>query len=263
MKLWLGVGLAALLAGCNGGDGSQDVAPVAEVVPELLTPVTGEGVLIGTSSQAIEGGQVIRNVTGLMLEGGDYYVMYSSLSDPYTPAGIVMGKSRAQEGRFVSTEGKDINFEGKWVADVTMQAEYNPTNKIGLTADLRYVQAGTGISVSATYQSGFDKPADLATLAGAYRVRVGSSAGLQVGTLSVNAVGSISGGYAGCSMTGRVTPTAKAVMQLAMNLGAGCAITGTVAGVAHYDALKKMIMAAGPNQNRKDGFLIYGYRSGS
>lgn len=260
MKSWLSVGLAVLLVGCNGGGGSQD-APAAETVPELTAPATGEGVLIGTSSQVVEGGQITRNVTGIMLASGDYYVMYSSLADPYVPAGVVMGKSRPQDGRFVSTEGKDINFEGKWVADLTMQAEYNPTNKIGLTANIRYVQTGTGISVAATYQSGFDNTANLGLVAGAYRVRFGASTGLQVGTLNVNSLGSVSGGYAGCSMTGRVTPVGgKNIMNLAVNFGTGCAISGTVAGVAYYDVMKKTILATGPSADRKDGFLIYGYR---
>lgn len=251
---------ALLLAACNdGGESAPEAIAAADVASG---PVTAEGVWSGHSSQLIAGGAVTRNASALVLGNGDFYLMLSSLADPQRPASVVQGSAQMVDGRLAASAATMIDFEAKKVSAVSVSGRYSVSAKAGLSAEI--AQPGQAvIDVASTFQRAYDTPASVAGISGTYRLWLGSAGGLVAGEARINSAGSVTATFEKCRVSGRLTAMSKALLNLAVEFAEGCPLMGVYAGPLFYDALTKQVLASGPTAARADGFLIYGYRSGS
>jgi hypothetical protein len=118
-KKVLGLLLVAFALSACGGGGSTVTAP---------TPAgTAEGLWNGTISSG-------RTATGLFLDDGTYWVVYSSVGNSAVIAGAAQGNGTSSNGIFNSSNGIDFNLEGLGVNRFTLAGTY--TAKSTLTARL-------------------------------------------------------------------------------------------------------------------------------
>lgn len=251
---------ALLLAACNSeSDSAPESASPADVASG---PVTAEGAWSGYSRQAIAGGAVTRNASALVLGNGDFYLMLSSLADPQRPASVIQGSAQMVDGRLVASTATMIDFESKKASAVRVSGQYSVAAKTGLSAEITQPGSAT-IGVASAFQNSYNTMATVAGISGTYKLWLGSAGGLMAGEAKIGASGGVTATFDKCQIAGRVTLANKALLNLALDFKDGCPLKGTYAGPLFYDALTKQLLASGPAADRADGFLIYGYRSGS
>jgi hypothetical protein len=127
------------------------------------------------------------------------------------------------------------------------------------------VTYGVGATTfTSNYSADYDVTPSLAILAGTFTGQVISSQGVENATVTVNAVGGITGtGVSGCSVTGTATPRTNGnVFNLSLTFGgAPCLFANqTMAGIAYFDSVAKRIYGATPNAARTDGVLFVGVK---
>ena len=102
------LGMSLVACGGGGGGGGNDFSGGGSLG-------TAEGLWKGTSS-------VGRDIDGLVLPGGQYWVIYTAVGNNAVIAGALEGNGTSQSGRFTSTNGLDFNFEGLGILDVDIDA---------------------------------------------------------------------------------------------------------------------------------------------
>src|ERR1700690_51299 len=88
--------------GCGGGSSAS-----VSVAPPNVTTIP-DGLYNGKTSNG-------RPITGLILDDGNYYVLYSGINNPSVIGGFVQGNGTVLNGKFTSNNGKDFSFEGQGV----------------------------------------------------------------------------------------------------------------------------------------------------
>jgi hypothetical protein len=233
--------VAFAVSACGGGGGSTPTAP---------TPAgTAEGLWNGTTSSG-------RTVSGLVLDDGTYWVVYTSVGNSAVIAGLVQGNSESSNGTFSSSNGIDFNLEGLGVNSLTVSGNY--TAKSTLSGTLTSA-SNTTITFNATYNTDYDLTPSLATIAGTYTGSAATLGGVEFVTVTISGTGAISGRSAsGCTFTGTASTRAKGnVYNVSVTFGGGVCSNGTdtVTGVGYFDAKTKQIIAAALNSGRTNGFL--------
>jgi hypothetical protein len=171
--------------------------------------------------------------------------------------GAVQGAGTSANGRFTSTNGRDFNFEGLGVNDVSVNADY--VQKTSLNGRLDY--GSEEVTFTGTYDSDHDLVPSLNDVAGTYS---GSGyAGLTEFTVvTIAASGSLTGQSAsGCTFTGNASPRSKGnVYNVTVTFNGGVCANGTstVNGVAYYDTSIKHVISAALNSARTNGFIFAG-----
>ena len=238
---------SVLVAGCGGGGG--DSAP-----PPPAAATSAEGLYSGTTTTG-------RTVTGLVLDDGTYYVLYSSVGSSTAIAGVVQGTGTSNAGTFSSSNARDFNLEGLGVLSASVSASYVARQSLNGTVSY---SAGGITSFSSTYDAGYDAVPSLTTLAGTFSGQVASSAGAENATVTLSAAGAISGsGASGCAVSGSAAPRARGnVFNISLTFGgAPCLFANqTLSGIAYFDAAAKRLYAAAPNAGRTDGVLFVGVK---
>lgn len=235
--------------GCGGGGGGSAPAPVA---PPQVTTIP-EGLYAGTTNTG-------RTITGLVLDDGSYYVLYSAAGNASVIAGVVQGTGTALNGSFSSTNGKDINLEGLGALSTTVSASY--VLATSFNGSIVYPT----LSQTSTFTSAYDKKYEivpsLATIAGTYTGVAASPAGAESTTLAVSAAGAVTGsGASGCTFSGTITPRSKGNAYNASITfgGSPCLfVNTTVTGGAYFDASTKRLYAVGMKAARDTGFIFSG-----
>lgn len=239
---------ALALAACGGDDGGTTTT--------TQSAETAEGLWVGTTDSN-------RAISGLVLDDGTYYVLYSAIGNPSLIAGVVQGHGTSNNGNFTSTDARDFNLEGLGVLDATVSASYMVRQSFN--GNVMYTSGGTTAFTSA-YDSQYDLTPSLATLAGTYTGTVALSQGYEAATVTVGSNGAVSGvGTSGCTLTGNASPRASGnVYNLTITFGgAPCYFAGqTFTGIAYYDSdvNDKRLYAAAPNAARTDGVLFVGVK---
>lgn len=180
--------VAALVAGCGGG-GDGPAANVAEAA----------GVWTGTTS-----GQ--RDLTGLLLADGSYYLVYSAAGKPLATGGFVYGTAAVDNGAFTSANGIDYNLEGNGTTAPVLSVTPSAVTGEVLRGDAfrGTVRPGAPTAVDfATQPEAFGTP-HLATLAGAYVGTVSFALGDRPATFAVTSGGAVSSVINDCQITGTV-----------------------------------------------------------
>jgi hypothetical protein len=233
------------MAGCNGGGGDSP-APVAGAA-------SAEGLWPGTTNTN-------RAITGIVLDDGIFYVLYSQVNNPAVIAGVVQGNGTSLNGSFSSANARDFNMEGQGVLPATVSASY--ISRQSLNGSVTYAVGAT--TFTSNYSADYDVTPSLATLAGTFSGQVISSQGVENANVTVNAAGGITGtGVSGCSVTGTATPRTKGnVFNLSLTFGgAPCLFANqTMAGIAYFDSVAKRLYGATPNAARTDGVLFVGVK---
>ena len=235
-----------LIAGCGGGGGDSDQQqPAATSAEGLYTGLTSTG----------------RNITGLVLDDGTYYVLYSPVGNSTAIAGVVQGTGTSSAGTFSSSNARDFNLEGLGVLAATVSASY--VAKQSFNGTVAYGAAGN-TSFSSTYDVGYEAAPSLAALAGTFTGQVASSAGNENAAVTISVGGAISGsGASGCSLSGSVAPRARGnAFNVSLTFGgAPCLFANqTLIGIAYFNATTKVLYSALPNANRTDGVLFVGVK---
>lgn len=235
----------AFVAGCGGG-GDSATPPVAAS--------SAEGLYVGTTTTG-------RTVTGLVLDDGTYYMLYSPVGAPTAIAGVVQGTGTSTAGTFSSSNARDFNLEGLGVLSATVSASY--VAKQSLNGTVSYSPSST-TSFSGTYSANYEAVPSLTTLAGTFAGQVASSAGVENASVTISSAGAISGsGASGCAVSGSATPRARGnVFNISLTFGgAPCLFANeTLAGIAYFDSAAKRLYAAAPNAGRTDGVLFLGVK---
>lgn len=229
--------VAALLAGCGGGDDSG--------------PSTGGWV--GTTSSN-------RDLTAVVLADGSYYLMYSAVADASTVGGVVQGTASISNETFTSSDALDFNVEGAGMKPGAVAATLHPYNKF----EGAFTPATTGNAFS--FQTRYDAiklpgGATLADLAGAYNGNAGFALGVRPAVFTVTADGAVSSSINGCAITGTATPrTDIKGYDLTIAFGpAPCAIPNlSFTGIAYLRQDTGRLYAAARNAATKQSVIFSG-----
>lgn len=167
--------------------------------------------------------------------------------------------SSSSNGNFNSSNGIDFNLEGLGINNFSLSGTYTKKSTLGGT--LAYT-GGTTNTLTSTYNTDYDLASSLATIAGTYSGTAATLGGVEAATVTVTSSGAISGSSAdGCSFTGTAATRAKGnTYAVSVTFGGGVCSngSGTVSGVAHYDATSKQLISAALNTDRTNGFLFEG-----
>jgi len=170
---------ALLLASCGGGD-----------------PYAGQW--LGSLSPG-------RQASGVVLDDGSYYVIYSRQGAPSVIGGVLQGSGDFHGSRFTSTDGRDFNMEGVRATQAAIvSGKISPRRSVEGS-----VNGATAFKLSHVRDS--DGEADLAALAGSYGGDVLLADGVaRPATFVVTPAGQVSTSINGCPITGQVTPRGDA-----------------------------------------------------
>jgi hypothetical protein len=201
-----------------------------------------------------------RAFTGLVLDDGTYYVLYSAQNSPNVIAGVVQGTGSAADGTFSSTNARDFNLEGMGVLSAQLSASY--VVKQSLTGSITYPSLNQTNTFAGTYDSDYELTPSLAAIAGTYSGDAASPGGSENTTLTVSTTGAISGtGASGCTFTGAAAPRARGNAYNASITfgGAPCLYPGvTVSGGAYFDAGTKSLYAVALTSARDNAVIFLG-----
>lgn len=239
-----------VLVGCGGGGSSSGTASTP--APQQVT-IIPEGLYSGMTNTG-------RTITGLVLDDGAYYVLYSAINNPSIIAGAVQGTGTALNGSFSSSNGRDINLEGLGAPAATLSSSY--VLSTSLNGSLAYPSLNQTTTFTSTYDKNYELTPSLAAIVGTYSGAAGSPAGSESATLTVSASGAVTGrGTSGCVFSGTVTPRPKGnVYNATITFGGSpCLFANTaVTGGAYFDAPSKRLYAVGMKAARDTGFIFSG-----
>lgn len=230
---------ASLLVACGGGGDDGDAGPAL-----------ASGAWRGTSDTG-------RDVAGVVLQDGSYYLLYSGPGTPATPGGFVQGTGRFQGDSFVSTDLRDYNVEGLGTQQGSLGADVWPGSALRAR-----VSTPARTQTFDTLAANDFAPASLATLAGSYTGQVGFSLGFRPGTFTVTPGGVVSTNINGCDIIGRTSPRAEGyVYDLTMTFGgAPCVFPNvTFTGIAYVRGNQLRAMLQEPA--RRQGIVFAGTRN--
>ena len=233
-----GLALAALLAGCGGGD---DVDPSSRLA-----------VYVGTTGTS-------RDFTGVLLPDGKYYLVYSAVGDAATVGGAVQGTSTSTDGVFASADALDFSAEGAGIRPSTIAGTVAPGSRLAGT--ITATAGGTPVTFDAHTTGGVQYAPSLSTLAGAYTGTAGFALGVRPATFTVTADGAVSSTINGCAITGTATPRGDGnAYDLTIVFGAApCALPGLAfSGIAFQRPDNGRLYAVARNEIYKQSVIFDG-----
>lgn len=243
--------IVAALTACGGGGGDSSSTPA----PQVAAATAGaEGLWKGTTSNG-------RTISGIVLDDGTYWVLYSHRTNSNFIGGAIQGTGTSTNGSFTSTNPLDFNLEGGGIITASLTATY--TQKQVFNGSIAYPAVpNSTVTFTSTYSNDYDSTPSLATIVGTYSGSAAVAGGVESATVTVNASGAVSSvGASGCTATGIVAPRVKGnVYNLSVTFGgAPCSnANSTVTGIGYFDATSKRIYALGLNSARSNGFVFVG-----
>lgn len=235
----------AILAACGGGGSSNSTAATS-----------AEGLWNGTTSNG-------RTVSGLVLDDGVFWVLYTSQTNSNIIAGAVQGSGTSNNGSFASSNALDFNLEGLGIIPANLSASY--TQKQNFNGTVTYPTLNQTVTFTSKYSADYDQTPSLATIAGTYAGTAAVKDGSESGTVTISSSGVVNFvGSSSCTSTGTVTPRAKGnVYNLSVTFGgAPCSnANSTVTGIGYFDAATKRLYGLGLNSARSNGFIFVGTKS--
>jgi hypothetical protein len=243
------IGIAAISAGllsaCGGGGGGDSGGSQAPAT-------TAEGLYTGTSNG--------RTITGLVLDDGSYYVLYTVVNNPTLVAGVIQGSGTSSNGSFTSSNAVDISIESRRVVPGAVSASY--VQKQSFNGTISYPSLNGTSAFTSIYSADYEIAPSLSTIAGTYNGTSGSASGAESAAITVSSTGAITGsGSSGCSFTGTIAPRAKGNAYNASITfgGSPCLFANqTITGGAYYNAEVKRLYAVGLPSNRVNGMVFVG-----
>lgn len=236
------------LAACGGSGGNGGAAP-APPAP------SAEGLWTGSTSTS-------RSVTGIVLDDGTYWVLYSVPHVSALIAGVVQGKGTSLNGSFSSSDGIDFNLEGQGINNTTLSASY--VAKQSFNGSVTYPNLNQAFTFTSSYNTGYEQTPSVSAIAGTY-IGLASVAGSnELITIVVSAPGVIVGtGTGGCQFLGAAVPRAKGnLYDLSVVIGGACPNgASAVTGIGYFDSSAKRLYVAALNKSRSNGLIFVGIKS--
>ena len=178
-----GLLVAAILAGCGGGSDDGDAAGRLNV-------------WTGTTDTN-------RDLSGVTLPDGNYYLLYSSVGAAAVVGGAVQGTASVNGEAFTSTDALDFSAEGLGIRPSTVAATIKPT--VSFNGSITPAAGGAAVNFQTRGYSNFFN-ASLGTLVGSYTGTAGFALGVRAAVFTVTADGAVSSSINGCAITGTATP---------------------------------------------------------
>ena len=257
--------LTSMLVACSSpsdpGGFSGTPAPTPSPTPTPTptpTPLpTAEGLWTGTTNTA-------RTVTGLVLDNGTFYFLYSPPNQPLRIGGVVQGTGTSSNGAFTSNDARDFSVEGAGTLPATVAGNYVARQTLG--GNITYIPTSNTVAFNTTFDSTYDITPTLVVVAGVYAGQLGNSQGVETAALTISpTTGAISGSSnSGCTFSGTVAPRASGnVYDASIVFGpAPCFFANqTLSGIAYYKASVRALYVTAPNAGRTDSVLFVGVKS--
>jgi hypothetical protein len=237
------------LAACSNSGGNGSAAPPPAPAS------SAEGLWIGSTSTS-------RTVTGIVLDNGTYWVLYSVPNVSALVAGVIQGTGTSLNGSFSSSDGIDFNLEGKGINNATLSASYVARQSFnGSVSEPILSQAFTFTS---SYNAEYDQTPSMSTLAGTYAGIASVAGSDELATIVVNSSGVVAGtGSGGCQFLGTAAPRTKGnLYDLSVVFGGGVCPNGTsaVTGIGYLDSSAKRLYIAALNKSRSNGLIFVGIK---
>ncbi len=242
----LAVSWLLALAAC-GGSGNSGTPPAPLI--------SAEGLWAGSTSTS-------RTVTGIVLDNGTYWLLYSVPNVSALTAGFIQGTGTSLNGSFSSSDGVDFNISGQGINNATVSASY--ATKQSLNGSATYANPNSTYTFTSAYNADYDKTPSLSAIAGNY-LGIASVAGSNEAiTMVINPQGLVAGtGTSSCQYAGLVVPRAKGnLYDLSLVIsGSNCATgTSSVTGIGYFDAGAKRLYLAALNSARSNGLVFDGVK---
>jgi hypothetical protein len=222
---------AALLSACGGGD-----------------PL--DGLWLGTMGTN-------RSVNAIVLDDGNYYMLYSQPGNPSAIGGLVQGSGDFMRGTVTSPNARDFNWEGAG----TQLANVTARIKLGQKPALAGTVNTTPFSIRPVEI--FDRNSSLADIVGNHTGNVVFALGVRPATFTVTATGQVSTSINGCALTGQVVPRKYSnAYELTMTFGGyPCVFPGaSFTGVAFYREELRQLQAAVVHPSRTQAIAFSGIK---
>ncbi|WP_434033565.1 hypothetical protein [Cupriavidus sp. a3] len=247
---------AAVLAACGGGGGGDEPAPAPAPAPAPVVPSNAaEGIWNGKTSAN-------RDISGIVLNDGTYYVMYSAPANPSVLDGVIQGTGTVNGSSFSSTNGRDFNLSGASVQGLSVSASVQAKQSLNGTLSYNATSGGTPLTFTSTYSADYEKTPTLGDITGRYSGQSAIIGAVENQTINVAADGAIAAiGSSGCASTGKATPRARGnAFDVSITFGASpCAFPGqTFTGIAYLDPTTKRLYAASLNGARSQIAVFLG-----
>lgn len=240
-----GLLLVVSLSAC-GGEGDTSTPP-----PATAAATSAEGLWTGTTNTNTN-----RTVTGVVLDDGVYWFLYSVAGDPSLIAGVVQGDSSSQNGTLISSNATDFSVERGIPSTLTASVDGSYT-KQSLNGTISYQNnAPAQETFTTTYGSDYDLTPSLNAVAGKY---IGFVTASETVTFELTATGNIIDGLSstGCTFTGSFSPRARGnVFDVTITFNACSNGSDTVKGVGFVHAGK--LYSAALNTDKTNGVVFIG-----
>lgn len=234
------------LAACGGGGGSDGAAP-APPAP------SAEGLWIGSTSTS-------RSVTGIVLDNGTYWILFSVPHVSGLIDGIVQGTGTSLNGSFSSSDGIDFSLEGQGVNNVTLSASYMA--KQSFNGSVTYSNLNQAFTFTSSYDAEYDQTPSVSAIAGTY-IGIASVAGSDELTTIVVSPPGVIVSISGCKVLGTVVPRAKGnLYDLSVDFVGGACSNGAsaVTGIVYFDSSAKRLYLVALNKSRSNGLIFTGIK---
>jgi hypothetical protein len=233
------------LSACSGGAGDTST-------PSAASPpaASAEGLWFGTTTNTN------RTVTGVVLDDGVFWFLYSVVDDPSIIAGVVQGNSSSQNGVLTTSNATDFSVE-RIPSVLTPTVDGNYTTKQNLSGTITY-PTPLQETFMTTYDSDYESAPDISTIAGLY---TGPVALNETVSVTVSSTGDITGqSLTGCTFQGSFKPRAQGnVFDVTITFGPQNTCSNknaTVNGVGFFHAGK--LYSAALNDDRTNGVVFIG-----
>jgi hypothetical protein len=198
-----------------------------------------------------------RDTTTVVLEDGQYYMIYSQPGNPSAIAGLIEGTGDFEARKFTSANARNYNWERIYapVQAATLSAH------IGRRAMVEgAVNGSTPFSVSHVRDLDGDD-ARLSAIVGTHSGEVVFTGGTRAATFTVTSAGQVSTKIDGCPITGQVVPRSDTnAYDLTMTFGGWpCAFPyAQFKGVTFYREDLRQLHAAVIHASRTQGIAFRG-----
>lgn len=236
-----------VLTACGGGGGSGTAA---------VSIANAQGLWNGSTSTS-------RSVTGIVLDDGTYWLLYSVPNVSGLIAGFVQGTGTSLNGSFSSSDAIDFNFSGQGVNNATVSASY--ITKQSFNGSVSYPSLNAPFTFTSSYNSDYDQTPNLTVVAGNYLGIASIANSNEAATFIISAQGVVAGTGAtsGCQYGGLVKPRTKGnLYDVSLVISGGACATGTsaVTGIGYFDTGSKRLNLAALNKSRTIGMSFTGIK---
>lgn len=240
-------GMLALVACSNGGGGGA--------TPPPQPASSAEGLWTGSTSTS-------RSVTGIVLDNGTYWLLYSVPHVSALIAGVVQGTGSSLNGSFSSADGMDFNLEGQGFNNVTLSASY--VARQSLNGSVTYTNPNQAFTFTSAYNAEYEQTPSGAAIAGTYTGIASVAGSNELTTIAVSSSGVVVGtGTGGCQFLGTAMPRKKGnLYDLSVVFGGGACSSGTsaVSGIGYLESNAKRLYVAALNKSRSNGLVFVGIK---